>query len=361
MTVELPQLSKDGLRRFAELRSDAISTVTGRFYEVHASVYAQFGERGKQAYRDDLGFHPEFLRPVLEFGLVAPMVDYLRWLAGVLSTRDIPAEHLPRSLDWLAEFFQARMDPADAAVVAASVAAIQADSRDRFPPEPASYAKMPFAWPECAAFEGALLAGNRKSASDLIDGRLERGEGLVAAEMHIIQPALYGVGQKWQRNEVSVAQEHLATAIAQSVMVEKLSGCLPSPPTGKKVLLACVEGNHHDVGLQMVADAFQLGGWDVSYLGADVPTPSLVLYARDLQPDLVGLSVSFAQQLQSAKTVISRLNENSGQSRPAIMIGGLAINNFDWLAGRVGADVWCPDAGAAVTVAHQLATLPGKS
>ncbi len=361
MTAEFPQLSKDGLRRFIELRSDAISMVTARFYEDHASVYAQFGERGKQACREDLGFHLEFLRPVLEFGLVAPMVEYLRWLAGVLSTRDIPGEHLSLSLDWLGEFFQARMEPSDAAVVAAVIAAIQGDLRDRFPPEPASYAKMPFAWPECTAFEEALLAGNRRSASDLIDAGLERGEGLIAAELHIIQPALYSIGQKWQRNEVSVAQEHLATAIAQSVMVQKLPGCVQSPPNGKKVLLACVEGNHHNVGLQMVSDGFLLDGWEVGYLGADVPTSSLVQYAGDWKPDLIGLSVSFAQQLQAAKTVISRLAESFGQSRPAVMVGGLAINNFDWLAGQIGADAWRKDAEAAVTFADQLPASPGTN
>lgn len=105
---------------------------------------------------------------------------------------------------------------------------------------------------------------------------------------------------------------------------------------GKRILLTCVAGNEHAVGVRMVADAFQLGGWDVHYLGANVPTSAIVRHVAKYKPDLVGLSVSFPQQLPVVKEIIVRLGEQLGSARLAVIIGGLAINRFNRLVDVVG-------------------------
>ena len=355
MNTPLPTLSSAGLQRFLGLRRDAVDSVAERFYAEHGGIYAAFGPRGRDACREDLGFHLEFLQPVLEFGLLDPIVDYLRWLGSVLATRGIPVSHVPQSLDWLAEFFAERMDAADAQIVIAVLR--QAKEKSQQTAEFASgiEAKAPEAWPECSAFEQALLAGDRREAIAIVERCLVDGRDLIAAELHIIQPALYRIGRKWQNNEVSVAQEHLATAIAQSVMSLGLMKTEPASPIGKRVLLACVEGNRHAVGLQMVADAYQLSGWDVQFLGADVPTAALVGQVLEWKPHLVGLSISFAHQLPVVRKVMVRLQEALGNARPPVIIGGLAINHFDALAGQVGAEGWGPDAAAAVASGTVLA------
>ena len=135
------------------------------------------------------------------------------------------------------------------------------------------------------------------------------------------------------------------------------AGLLRSPvaeAVGKRVLLACVAGNHHAVGLRMVADAFQLAGWDVRYLGANVPGASIVQFAAEWRADLLGLSASFAQHLRTVRETITLLRDTMGASRPAVMVGGLAINRFDRLADMVGADAWSSDARAAVARAGEL-------
>jgi methanogenic corrinoid protein MtbC1 len=347
-------LEAQGLQQFAALRSEAIDSVTARFYQEHSSVYAQFGAEGRDAYREDLGYHLEFLHPVLEFGMLGPMVEYLRWLEGVLETRGIPTEYLPKSLDWLGEFFGARMDPSAGKVVVAAVSAVKSKFLEKANSAPANYASMPSAWPDCTEFEAALLAGDRRLAAAMMERSLERGHSIIETELHMIQPALYQIGEKWQNNQVSVVQEHLATAIAHSVMVQGMVKCKLAEPNGKKVLLACVEGNHHSLGLQMVADAFELAGWEVSCIGANVPTASLVVHVGSWKPTLLGLSVSFPHQLRVVKEVIARLNESLGAGRPPIIIGGLAINRFHNLADRIGADAWSPDAAAAVVSGDRL-------
>ncbi|MBK7473122.1 MAG: cobalamin-dependent protein [Betaproteobacteria bacterium] len=284
-------------------------------------------------------------------------MDYLRWLGGVLATRDVPEEHLALSIEWLADYFATAMEEPDAAIVVAALRRTQSRLLEPDNAEPGIYGLMPERWAECDAFESALLAGGRRGAEAQFDRCLAQGHGLVEAELHVIQPALYNIGQKWQDNQVTVAQEHLATAISQSVMTYGLLKSEVPPANGRRTVLACVEGNQHAVGLQMVADAFQLAGWDVHYLGANVPTGALLQHVVNCRPDLLGLSVSFAQQLRVVKDVIARLQAH-GADRPPVVIGGLAINQFDSLAGTLGADAWSPDARAAVASGSKLAAHP---
>ena len=356
---QLQVLTPSGLQHFLGLQTDAASAVTRRFYATHGSLYARFGDRGQEACREDLTFHLEFLRPVLEFGFLQPMVDYLCWFGSVLAGRGIPAEHLAQSLDWLADYFAQAMEPEEGAVVVAALLAARTrfeQSRHAAPIPP----EMPEAWPQAAAFEAALLTGDQREALRVVNGCLDGGHDLIAVELHMIQPALYNIGEKWQANLVSVAQEHMATAIAQSVMTVALLRSPPPAPIDRRVLLACVEGNNHSVGLRMVSDSFLLSGWDVQYLGANVPTRALVQQVADWKPDLVGLSVAFPQQLAVVKSVITALTERFGQARPAVIVGGLAINRFRHLAAAVGADASAANALAAVDSASRILGHPAS-
>ncbi len=348
----LSPLGSEGLRRFQALQADAVNAVTERFYAAHGSAYERFGPRGRDACREDLAFHLEFLRPVMEFGLLQPMVDYLCWLNSVLAARAIPVEHVEVSLAWLGEFYTGHMEAADGMVVTAALQAawmnfLKAREAPVAPPTPTEQ------WPEAVAFEAALLAGHQREALAVLNRCLDSGRSLVDFELHVIQPSLYRIGEKWQTCRVTVAQEHLATAIVQAVMTVGLLRSLPPAMIGKRALLACVAANHHTIGLRMVCDAFQLAGWDVQYLGANVPTSALIRQVTEWKPDLLGLSVSFAQQLQVVKDVIAQLDERPSSARPAVIIGGLAINRFNRLAGMVGADAYSADAQAAVLYANQ--------
>lgn len=353
MDSELVALGPEGLQQFQSLRDRAIGVVSERFYVEHAALYERFGAPGRDACREDLGFHLEFLRPVLEFGNLQPMVSYLLWLDSVLVARNIPSEQLAISLDWLAEFFQAHMAPGDGVTVAASLAAAKGAFLAALG-APLLPLQVPEAWPESTPFEAALLDGNQRTAVSIMEDCLARGCSLVDFELHVIQPAMYRIGDKWQGNFVTIAQEHMATAMVHSVMTAGLLRSAAPVRRDKRVLLACVEGNHHAVGLRMVADAFQLDGFDVQYLGPNVPTKAVVQQALNWRPDLVGLSVSFPQQLRMARQVLEKLADQLGDSRPAVLVGGLAINRFSQLSSVVGADATCADADTAVAFGRRV-------
>ncbi|ABD87029.1 cobalamin B12-binding domain-containing protein [Rhodopseudomonas palustris] len=350
MSALLKTLSPAALRQFETLQFDAASSVTERFFPSWRRLPEQFQRQDEC--REYLIHHLEFLKSALQFGALAPMTEYLRWLDSVLAARNVPPHSLEQSLRWLAEYFAARMAGADGDVVHAALLA----ARDEFvaeagradPPTP------PQRTAEAAEFQAALLGGDQRAALAVVTRCLDQGRSLTEVELEVIQPALYGIGEGWQANEVSVAQEHLATAIVHAIMTMALLRAKPPASNGKRVLLAGVAGNQHSVGLRMVADSFQLAGWEVQYLGADVPTPSLVQQIEAWCPHIVGLAVSFAQQLAAVKDAIVRMNQRFGAARPPVLIGGLAINHFGWLARMVGADGCAADAQAAVAEAERL-------
>jgi len=350
---ELKVLNPQGLQNFLRLQRDAVAAVTTRLHDAYGALDEQAGTADPAASREDLSFHLEFLRPVVEFGLLQPMVDYLLWFANVQTARGMPTVYLTQSLDWLAEYFAERMDAAEAAVVANALWA----ARKKFVDScnaPVHAPAAPLAWAQAATFEAALLSGSQREALGVVNTCLDDGKSLIEVQMHVIQPALYSIGEKWQANLVSVAQEHMATAMVESVMTVALLRSPPPVPNGRRVLLACVEGNHHAIGLRMVADSFLLSGWEVEYLGANVPTPALVQQVADWKPDVVGLSVSFAQQLGTVKAVMAAMTERLGMARPAVIVGGLAVNRFHHLAAAAGADASGADALVAVDSANGI-------
>src|SRR6202012_4580850 len=102
---------------------EATEAVTARFYQSLPSAYLALGVRGNKACKEDIGFHIEFFRSVLEFGLLEPYIAYLRWLCVVLGTRNIPHDHVALSLEWLEQFYADRLRGEEAETVTSALRA----------------------------------------------------------------------------------------------------------------------------------------------------------------------------------------------------------------------------------------------
>lgn len=334
------KLSPAALADFDALRARAIEGVSEHFYAVAGQEFAHFGEAGKKHCRDDIGFHLDFLRPVLDTGDVEPYIDYLRWFTEVLAFRNIPSKHITKTMAMIGDFFAAAMRQGGRTVERAVAAATLAyQQQPLHPPE-----ALPEPWPQQAAMEEALLRGDRKAAIDVYTDLLLEGIPAVDINVCVVEAAMCHIGECWQRNEVTVAEEHLATATARTVVTDAFVTLQPKAPNGRKALFAAVQGNQHALGLNMVADAFEHEGWQVQCLGADMPTRDLVTHIVQWHPDLVGLSVSFAHQVPQARQVVESLRAAFPTKCPQLVVGGAAIKRFPALAGFIGADAFALNA-----------------
>jgi methanogenic corrinoid protein MtbC1 len=356
-------LTPAGLQRCLQLRHDAAEAVAHQLCALQGSVYAHWGACGFEACRQDLSIHWAFLRPVLEFDLPQPVAAYVAWLRELVAVRGIPLNELVLSLRGLADFCAPQLDAPNATVLRDTVQAVlsalqQAEPTAPETPEPAASPAEP-AWPEAQDFEQALLRGQHPAAAQVVQQCLARGHSLLSIEAHVVQPAMVSIGEGWQANRVSVAQEHMATAIAHAVMVASMAQQTRPPSNQRCIVLACVQHNHHALGLRMVADAFELHGWDVIYLGANVPTDTLVDKVLADRPDVLGLSVSFAQQLSQVSQIIGALHRHLGAARPPVLVGGLAVNRLPPTSGLLSAVAYAASAQEAVAAAQRL--LSGQS
>ncbi|HKL31352.1 MAG TPA: cobalamin-dependent protein [Tangfeifania sp.] len=169
----------------------------------------------------------------------------------------------------------------------------------------------------------ALLAGDRKSSSQQVSELLESGLSVKDIYEYHLKPALVQVGELWEENKISVATEHLASAIVESLLNEIYVNISPSDKTNKTVVVTCLENEHHQIGARMVSDIFELHGWEVLFLGANTPKQDLVNYLKMMKPNLVAISLSIYFHLPTLEETI-RLIRNESQELE-ILTGGQAF------------------------------------
>src|SRR5688572_10570122 len=142
-------------------------------------------------------------------------------------------------------------------------------------------------------FESRLRAGDTVGAWGVIEAALGAGATPIDIHLRVIGPAMTGVGDAWERGELDVAHEQVASAICQRV-VGRMAPRFVRPGVGRgTVVLGCAPGERHAIPVLLVADVLRGKGWDAVDLGADVPTESFVIAASSVSRlAAVGLSVS---------------------------------------------------------------------
>jgi MerR family transcriptional regulator, light-induced transcriptional regulator len=179
------------------------------------------------------------------------------------------------------------------------------------------------------------LEGNRREALRVaVEQGLEKGISVSELQLRMILPAQREIGRLWEENRITVAQEHLATSISQLVMAHLYGHLARAPANGKRVLVACVEGEQHDLGARMGADFLEMAGCEVHFLGANVATEQLLGRIEEGRPDLVGLSATMHFHLPALRRAIAAIRER--QPTLPIMVGGGLLEAEPGLAEELG-------------------------
>jgi methanogenic corrinoid protein MtbC1 len=205
----------------------------------------------------------------------------------------------------------------------------------------------------CARYLDAQLAGDRRAALHVvIDEGLAGGYSVSDLQAGIVQAAQSEIGRLWQQNRIGIAQEHMATAISHVVASRLFEEATPQARLGKQVMVACVEGEYHEFPARLVADFLDLGGFDVLYLGANVPTDHLIAMLRDTAPDVLALSVTMSFNVASLRDAIVRVR--AALPGLPILVGGHALAWEPGLADAAGVHTCGPEASRVVGSAKRL-------
>ena len=206
---------------------------------------------------------------------------------------------------------------------------------------------------------GALLASDLIAARTVLDDAIAAGMPVRRIYLDVLQPTLYEIGRRWSHAEISIAQEHLATAATQSAMARLAEALSDGPRRARPgtALVACVSDELHAVGGRMVADFLEADGWRVVFLGQLTPGLDLAALAAEQGATLVAVSAALPERVPQVAEACAALR--GLDPAPYVLVGGQAFGGSAERALRTGADAYAGDAEEAVrAVRERFAAAP---
>lgn len=179
----------------------------------------------------------------------------------------------------------------------------------------------------------ALLAHETGQADQIFNDAfaLYTPESLV---VDLISPTLHAIGSGWERGEVDIATEHLATNyLRQHLLAWMRSG--PPPYAVAPIVLACAPGEWHEGGLLMFGALMRRRRWPIAYLGQSIPLPELAKFVRETKPPAVALTAMTEAPALALAEWPTWLPEAARTGEPIVGYGGLAFNERPELRAKV--------------------------
>jgi len=195
------------------------------------------------------------------------------------------------------------------------------------------------------AYVAALLRADAVGAQSVIDEAISGGMAVRTCYLDVLTPAMHELGVLWEQAKITVADEHLATAITQGVLAT-LAGRLPRiAPTAaartRVAVVGCGPEDFHGLGARIVGDFLAAAGWRVLDLGAATPALAFASVARAHDAQLVAVSSSQPEHLEAVRAVRPALEK---LDRPPVMaVGGHGYRDHSERAAVVGADLYADD------------------
>ena len=200
---------------------------------------------------------------------------------------------------------------------------------------------------------GATTVRGRPAAlaTDLIEPAIERTLALDGAGLHALLwrailahglatflemtagPLLVRIGDEWHAGRLTPAQEHLASAVVQRVIIAAMQ-TLVVMPGAPNLLVATPVGERHEIGAVLAAAAATAEGWRVTYLGTDLPAADIADAAIHTGANAVGLSLVFVSDREAVIAEVNQLRGALPISVPLLIGGGASRQLARDLAGE---------------------------
>jgi MerR family transcriptional regulator, light-induced transcriptional regulator len=192
---------------------------------------------------------------------------------------------------------------------------------------------------------GSALEGFDESAAQTTLDSVLSMATLDSVLADVVLPYLRDLGDRWEQGEVSIAQEHFASAVLRGRLLGLARGW--SRGFGPPALLACLPGEQHDLGLIAFGLALRSRGFRIAFLGANTPVESIAGAAEVLEPVAVVLSAVDPAAFQTHRVELRALAK-----KHATYVGGVGATEPD--AKAIGATVLL---GGPVEEAERLTEL----
>ncbi len=178
---------------------------------------------------------------------------------------------------------------------------------------------------------GALLARDKTTLERIADQLEEDDVAPVIVYSVLFAPALQRIGELWATGEISVAEEHIASSLVEALMARTyLRAFVAARSSRERIVMACVEGDHHTLGLRMSADHLEGAGFGVVLLGTDTPTLALLEAVERYKPAALVLAAETDDSIDALGEAIKALEESNLGPVP-VLVGGASATIRDRL------------------------------
>ncbi len=347
-------MSTEAAQRILEFRDRITEHVVSEDYARRPHLLARYGEEGRGKYVRDNDYHLAFLSEAVAAQDPELFVDYVAWVRSMLAARGVLLEDLVENLRLLKAALGRHLldENATVAVAVVDCALAKLPSLAEAPPSFISVNNPHGAL--ARQFLDHLLEGDRRGAVRLVDQAIEDGVPIKAMYLDVFQCSQRELGRLWQLNQITVAQEHFCTAATLTTMNQFYRAILDTPRNGRRIVCCCPAGDLHEIGLRIVADLFELEGWDSDFIGANTPGHDFLNTIERAPPDVIAISATMTYHVDQVRALVQGVRARPALSGVPILVGGRPFLISEGLWQQVGADGWASDALQAVEVASRL-------
>lgn len=311
------------------------------------------GPNRKNTMFDNHRNHAVFMDNVFQLGLFSLLVDIVPWVYRAYCNHGFSADYFPVHLRAWKETLEETFSPETSEPLLQVYDWMLSHHEDflALSEEPASSnaASSPPESEDRDRLLQALIHGDRWTVLRIGHEYAETPQDLKSFYQNLLQPVMYRIGELWELGEISVSREHLASALANTAVSSQYVRVMADvEPWKGKILVTAASNEFHVLGAQIIANCLEAEGWEVDYLGADTPSEDLMGYIRDQRPIVVALSVTMPFNLLHCKDIVERVKKEFQESRPKILLGGLAFANQPELVQRIGGDGYAEDCTQAI-------------
>ena len=199
----------------------------------------------------------------------------------------------------------------------------------------------------------SLLSGDRIIARKLVENGLSDGSTPYKMLTDLVWPTMELVQTLYREDRITIAMLNMATRLNRS-LTDQLTAQLPKKEAnGKNVLIFCGNAEPEELGGQICADLFEADGYSVRFAGGGVPDDEVLKLIGDIRPELLVMFGTLPTGVPAVRKLIDYLREVNSCPDMQIMCCGGIYKRAEGLAEEIGADLYAPDAAAAVEVANE--------
>ncbi len=318
--------------------------------------FALIGENPISVMFDNHENHAKFIANVLKLNDFEMLERTLTWAVESYSARGFKPEYFLFLLNNLIDIINKQIEPNYSSdIIKVYEYIIDEVKRTEKGKKRKIYGEYPFDdnWLDLKKeFTRILLDAKFAEAVKFTKEIVHDRESLEEFYLKVITYSMYEIGDMWQDGRITVAQEHLATSIVMRVMATVYIDFILIDYNKGKAIVSAASNEYHEVGARVVSDMLELDGWDVKYIGANIPNDEMINCIKEEKPVFVGISVAMTFNLDNVRDLIEKIRADEEIKDTKVFLGGLAFK-FGSIELDIGADAIGRDIDDTIKVSRE--------